>query len=98
MSRTTWNPDRRAAKGLYRDRENAWMFGVCAGIADYSGLGVMAVRIATVVSLILFFIPTALIYAAAILILREKPLIYAGHRDEYDFWRCHRRQDHWRSS
>ena len=21
--------------GLYRDRENAWIFGVCAGIAEY---------------------------------------------------------------
>lgn len=95
MSRTTWSPDRDALRGLYRDRENAWLFGVCAGIADYTGFGVLPVRIIALLSLLLFSVPTLLVYGAATLLLREKPLIYAGRRDEYEFWRC--RRDDYRS-
>jgi phage shock protein C len=95
MSRATWNLDRGPLRGLYRDRENGWIFGVCAGIADYAGFAIMPVRVIAVVSLILFFVPTALIYIAATLLLRDKPLIYSGRRDEYEFWRCHRGQDRW---
>lgn len=90
MSRATWNLEREPLRGLYRDRENGWIFGVCAGIADYANFNVMPVRVITVLSLMLFFIPTVLIYIAATLLLREKPLIYSGRRAEYDFWRCRR--------
>ena len=43
MSHRTWNTDHGPLRGLYRDRENGWVFGVCAGIADrfnlsYGGL------------------------------------------------------------
>lgn len=91
MSRTTWNLDRDALRGLYRDRENGWLFGVCAGIADRVGISIIPVRVVAALSLILFTVPTLLVYGAAILLFREKPLIYAGRRNEHEFWRC--RQD-----
>ena len=47
---------------------------------------------------ILFFVPTALTYIAATLLIRRRPLIYAGSRAEQDFWRCHRGGDHWSAS
>ena len=33
MTQRTWNIDYGPLRGLYRDQENAWIFGVCAGIA-----------------------------------------------------------------
>lgn len=80
---------------MYRDRENGWVFGVCAGIADQFDLNLAMVRVIAVVSLVLFFWLTAAVYLAMTLLAREKPLRYSGRRSEYDFWRPHRRDD-WR--
>lgn len=74
--------------GLYRDRERGWLFGVCAGLAERFGWSVFAVRAVALVSLWLLFVPTALAYLAATVLLRERPLIYTGARAERDFWRC----------
>lgn len=94
MSRHAWNIDHGPLRGLYRDRENGWIFGVCAGLADRFNLRTGTVRILAVVALVLFFWPTAAIYLGAALLIREKPLIYAGRDPEYEFWRrrhCDRR-------
>ena len=96
MTHRTWNIDHGPLRGFYRDRENGWIFGVCAGIADRFNLRVGAVRAIAVVSLILFFWLTALIYILATILIREKPLIYSGQRSEFEFWS--RRSDHWRRS
>lgn len=93
MSRDTWNCDHDSLRGLYRDRENGWIFGVCAGVADYFNLRTGTVRILTVISLLLFFWPTVLVYLSATLLFREKPLVYSGSCREREFWRC-RRQDY----
>ncbi len=95
MSRTAWNPDSGWSGGLYRDRENGWLFGVCAGIAEFTNLQTITVRVVAALCLIVFFVPTVLLYAAAALILRDKPLIYSGCDDEHEFWRGHRRAGHW---
>ena len=94
MTHRTWNPDHGPLRGFYRDRENGWIFGICAGIADRFNLNLGAVRAIAVICLILFFWATALVYILAAVLIREKPLIYAGRSNEYDFWR--RRSDHWR--
>jgi phage shock protein C len=86
--------DHGPLRGFYRDRENGWIFGICAGIADRFNLNLGAVRAVAVICLILFFWATALVYILAAVLIREKPLIYAGRSNEYDFWR--RRSDHWR--
>ena len=86
MSRHTWNTDRGATQGFYRDPENAWIFGVCAGIADRFNFRLGMVRIVALVSLVLFFWITLALYLGATLLIREKPLIYSGQRTEYEFW------------
>lgn len=96
MTHRTWNFDHGSLCGLYRDRENGWFFGVCAGIADRFNLRLGAVRALAVVSLVLFFWATALLYIAAAVLIREKPLIYSGRASESEFWR--RRSDYWRHS
>lgn len=96
MNHRTWNTDWGPMRGFYRDRENAWIFGVCAGIADRFNFRVGTVRIIALLSLVLFFWLTAALYLGATLLIREKPLIYAGRRTEYDFWRrrdCHYRRE-----
>ncbi len=94
MRHGNWNIDYGPLRGLYRDRENAWIFGVCAGIADRFNLQLPTVRIIALISLALFFWLTAAIYIGATLLIREKPLIYSGAKNEYEFWR--REGDHWR--
>ena len=95
MSQGTWNIDYGPFRGFYRDRENGWIFGVCAGLADRFNLNVGAVRIVVLISLFVFFWMTAAIYIAATILIREKPLIYSGRESENDFWRRYRRS-HWR--
>ena len=95
MSQGTWNIDYGPFRGFYRDRENGWIFGVCAGLADRFNLQVSAVRAIAVISLLVFFWLTAAVYVAATLLIRERPLIYSGQRTENDFWRRHHRHD-WR--
>ena len=95
MRQGTWNIDYGPFRGFYRDRENGWIFGVCAGLADRFNLQVGIVRILAVISLIVFFWLTAAVYIAATLLIREKPLIYSGTQSEYEFWRRERRR-YWR--
>jgi phage shock protein C len=95
MRQGTWNIDYGPFRGFYRDRENGWIFGVCAGLADRFNLQVGAVRVLAVISLLVFFWLTAIVYIAATLLIREKPLIFSGTRSEYEFWRRERRR-HWR--
>jgi phage shock protein C len=87
MSRTTWSPEYGRSRGLYRDRENGWIFGVCAGLADFANFRVGTVRIIAVICLFVFFWPAVLVYLGATLLFREKPLIYSGRQAEYEFWR-----------
>jgi phage shock protein C len=84
-------------RGFYRDRENGWVFGVCAGIADRFNFRIAAVRVVAIISLLLFFWLTAAIYLGLTVLIREKPLVYSGRRNEGEFWRRYGR-DHWRSS
>ena len=87
MSRATWNIDHGPLRGLYRDRENGWIFGVCAGVAEFLNFRVAAVRIIAFISLFLFFWPVVIAYLIATLLIRERPLIYSGRDAEYEFWR-----------
>ncbi len=87
MSREAWNLDYGPLRGFYRNRENGWISGVCAGIAEFGNFNVSTVRIIAVICLCLFTWVTALVYIAATLLIRERPLIYSGRYNEYEFWR-----------
>jgi phage shock protein PspC (stress-responsive transcriptional regulator) len=82
-----WNSDYGPLRGFYRDGDRAWIFGVCAGIADRFNFRLGTVRVIVVISFLLFSWLTALIYIAATLLIREKPLIYSGRETEFEFWR-----------
>ena len=56
------------------------------------------VRLITVICLLLFFWPTVLVYLAAVLLFRQKPLIYSGRMHEVDFWRRRMADDYWSHS
>src|SRR6266849_5922956 len=43
---------------LYRDTENGRIAGVCAGISDYFGVRRSLVRLAAILGLVFFFVPT----------------------------------------
>ena len=79
---------------LYRDTENGMLAGVCAGIADYFGFSVKALR--WLVALGCFFmIPAILIcYVAAAFLLPRKPVGLYRNPDEETFWRTVRRDPH----
>ncbi len=97
MSRETWNMDYGPLKGFYRDRENGWVFGVCAGIADRFNFRIGTVRVIAIISLLLFFWLAAALYLGAVVLIKEKPLVFSGTASENEFWHRYRR-DNWRHS
>ena len=97
MSHRSWNAEHGPKRGFYRDRENGWVFGVCAGIADRFDFNLAVVRGIAVLSLLLITWPTVALYLGATLLIREKPLIYSGRETEFEFWR-RRHRDEWRHS
>jgi phage shock protein C len=79
---------------LYRDVENGMLAGVCAGIGDYFGISVKALR--WVVFFCCFFaLPAVVIsYIVATILLPRKPAgMYHNEREE-TFWRSVRRDPH----
>lgn len=98
MSRSTWNLDHGPLRGLYRDRENGWVFGVCAGIAEFANFRTGTVRLIAVICLLLLFWPTVLVYIGATMLFKEKPLVYGGRRAEYEFWRRRSSSNDWSRS
>ena len=60
-------------KPLYRNPEQGKILGVCAGIADYTGLPVNLVRLIAVISTFGLFFVTLIIYVALGFILDKKP-------------------------
>jgi len=97
MSRSTWNTDDGPLRGFYRDRENGWVYGVCAGLADRFNFRVATVRVIAVISLLFFFGLTAALYLGATILIKEKPLVFSGSDNENEFWHRYRRNN-WRHS
>jgi len=79
---------------LYRDVENGMLAGVCAGIADYFGVSVKALR--WLVFLGCFFAMPALFigYVVAAFLLPRKPAGMYYNESEESFWRSVRRDPH----
>ena len=73
---------------FYLDKQNAKWSGVCAGIADYTGMDVTLVRIGLVVVTVLGGFPWTLIaYWLAAWMAPRKPLeLYTEDREEQKFW------------
>lgn len=71
---------------FYRDKVNGKLMGVCAGIADYTGIDVLWVRLGAVGLTImgLGFIPLA--YLAVGIFGPKKPAHLYTDRQEQQFW------------
>jgi phage shock protein C len=74
---------------LYRDKENAILTGVCAGIADYLGFNRKAVRVVTALCLLIppFFPFVAVSYIILAIIIPVKPRDLYETKEQADFWR-----------
>ena len=81
-----------ALGGLYLDRENGWLFGVCAGIADRFRIDLDVLRLLVGLSGLIFTLPTILAYALAVFVLNDRPLTASDPDHEREFWR--NRRDH----
>ncbi len=72
---------------VYRDTERGWIFGVCAGIADYIGVEPLPVRLAAVLCLVFFFVPALVAYAVFAIVLKPRPPALFASPHEEAFWR-----------
>lgn len=72
---------------LYRDREEALLTGVCAGLADRFGLNALLVRTLVVIAGVMQPVAVAAVYLLLTLFLPDRPLDYRGRGDEASFWR-----------
>lgn len=72
---------------FYLDKQNAKWMGVCSGIADYTGIDVLWVRVGAVLITLMGAFPWTLIaYFIAAWLAEPKPLgLYSSKEDE-KFW------------
>ena len=72
---------------FYRDKANGKVFGVCAGIADYTGFDVTLVRFCLVAAVIMGSGAPLLLYFIAAMMTHDKPREFAlADREEKQFW------------
>ncbi len=71
---------------LYRDKHNAKLMGVCSGIADYTGVDALWVRLGFLV--LLFTVAPILLpayFIAGLLLSKKPPHLYVD-REEQQYW------------
>ena len=72
---------------FYLDKKNGKFLGVCAGIADYSGINVLWVRIGAVLVTLMGAFPwTVIAYFLAAWMADDKPSGLYADRDDEKFW------------
>ncbi len=71
---------------LYRDKQNAKLMGVCSGIADYTGVNALWVRLGFIV-LLLTIAPILLpgYFIAGLLLNKKPPHLYVD-QEETKYW------------
>lgn len=81
--------ERKNPHRLFRDRENAMLAGVCAGIAEYFGLNRKGVRLVTVLLMLFppFFAFVAISYVILAIVLPVKPADLYETQEQAEFWR-----------
>ena len=72
---------------FYRDKRNGKFLGVCAGIADYTGLDVTLVRICMIAAIVMGSGAPLLLYFIAAFMVPDKPRQFAfADTEEKKFW------------
>jgi phage shock protein C len=81
--------ERQNPHRLYRDRENAMLAGVCAGIAEYFGLNRKGVRLVAALSILFppFFGFVIISYVILAIVLPVKPADLYENKEQAEFWR-----------
>lgn len=72
---------------LYRDKQNAKLMGVCAGIADYTGVNILWVRLMAV--MLVFMTSGGVIpfyFIAGMLLNKKPPYLYSQDHAETKYW------------
>jgi phage shock protein C len=76
--------DRRTK--FYLDKQHAKFLGVCSGIADYTGIDALWVRIGFVMVTLFAFPPLFLVYFLVGWLAPKKPIGLYHDADEAKFW------------
>ena len=71
---------------LYRDKHNGKIMGVCSGIAEYTGIETVWVRIAAVASIFMTSGSSILFYFLLGLVLNKKPPHLYRDEGEQKYW------------
>lgn len=74
---------------LYRDKQNAKLMGVCSGIADYTGVNALWIRLgflAAVLSGVLSPIILPLYFLAGLLLNKKPEYLYREKPEERKYW------------
>ncbi len=71
---------------LYRDKQNAKLLGVCSGIADYTGINALWVRLLTIMLTFTVAGFTIPVYILMGLLLNKKPEHLYGDAEETRYW------------
>ncbi|MFM7377581.1 MAG: envelope stress response membrane protein PspC [Erythrobacter sp.] len=71
---------------LYRDKHNGKIMGVCAGIADYTGVNVLWIRLAAIASIFITGGPSIIAYFIAGALLNKKPPYLYRDESEQKYW------------
>lgn len=71
---------------LYRDKANAKMMGVCSGVADYTGVNVLWIRLAFIMLTFMSGGITLPAYFIAGMLLNKKPAHLYRDQDETRYW------------
>ena len=71
---------------LYRDKQNAKLMGVCAGIADYTGVNVTWIRLgAVVLALSMGGVAIPAYFIAGMLLNKKPPHLYVDEQEQ-KYW------------
>ena len=79
--------ERKNPHRLYRDKENAILAGVCAGLANYFGLNRKGLRLIVAVSTFFFFPFVVPAYIILTIVLPVRPGDLYEHENQEKFWR-----------
>ena len=71
---------------LYRDKQNAKLMGVCSGIADYTGVNALWVRLGFIILLMAGMGLILPVYFIAGLLLNKKPAHLYVDQEESKYW------------
>lgn len=78
---------------FYLDKSNAKLAGVCAGLADYTGIDALWIRLGAVLLTLFGFWLTIPVYIAAMFLANKRPnYLYSPEEEERLLRRTERRQ------